>query len=76
MEDQEIRAALDYHWAASDAKTSRGSTKFTERTPCSNILSRASACAGGRRFIVSCRTAEPETLHSAPGYRRGWPLGH
>jgi hypothetical protein len=30
--------------------TSRGSTRFTERTRCSNILNRASAFAGGGRF--------------------------
>src|SRR5439155_7702285 len=30
--------------------TSRGSTRFTERTRCSNIRNRASASAGGGRF--------------------------
>ena len=38
--------------------TSRGSTRFTERTRCSNILSQASASAGGKRFQLS-RAAQP-----------------
>src|SRR5271163_4485314 len=50
LEDQEIRAALDRHWAASDANDFEGSTRFTERTRCSNIRNRASVSAGGGTF--------------------------
>jgi hypothetical protein len=50
MEDREIRAALDRHWAASDAKDFERSARFAERTRCSNIRNPASASAGGGRF--------------------------
>ena len=50
MDDRDIRAALDRHWAASDANDLRGSTASTKRTRFSNIRNQASASAGGRRF--------------------------
>ena len=45
MEDEEIRAALDRHWAASDANDFEAEHGFIERTRSSNIRSRARSFA-------------------------------
>jgi hypothetical protein len=55
MDDREIRAALDRHWAASDANEFEA--EHHERTRCSNIRSRANASVVGN--IQASRVAQP-----------------
>jgi hypothetical protein len=50
MEDREIRAALDRHWAASNANDLEGEHQIYRENAVLEYLSRASACAGGGRF--------------------------
>jgi hypothetical protein len=56
--------------------TSRGSTRFTERTRCSNIRNRASASAGGGRFSRLAPRSRTGNASQCGGYRRGRSLGH
>ena len=49
MHEDDLRAALRRHWAASDANERR-STKSTEMTRCSSTLNRASASVVGTTF--------------------------
>jgi hypothetical protein len=48
--DGEIRAALELHWAASDANDFETSNAFITRTQCWNIRSRASGLAAGQTY--------------------------
>ncbi|MGZ9063605.1 MAG: nuclear transport factor 2 family protein [Allosphingosinicella sp.] len=77
MEDREIRAALDRHWAASDANDLEGEHQIY-REDAVLEYPQSGERIRGRRKIQSSRAAQPnsETLHSAADNRRGRPLGH
>jgi len=65
MEDHDIRAALDRHWAASDANDFEAEHQIYREMRCSSTRNRASAFAAAEDSVISGRAAEPETLHSA-----------
>ena len=50
MEDREIRAALDSHWAASDANDFEGEHRIYREDAVLEYPQSASAFAGGGRF--------------------------
>ena len=80
MEDREIRAALDRHWAASDANDLEGEHQIYREDAVLEYPQSGERIRGRPRAaqdsVVSRRAAEPETLYSAADYRRGRPLGH
>ena len=76
MEDRQIRAVLDRHWAASDANEFEAEHQISVRTRCSNILNQGERIRrAAEDSVVSRRATEPETLHCAADDRRGRPLG-
>ena len=77
MENREIRAALDRHWAASDANDFEGEHQIY-REDAVLEYPQSGECIRGRQKIWSsrARAAEPETLQSAANHRHGRPLGH
>ena len=77
MEDPEIRAALDRHWAASDANDFEGEHQIYAEDAVLEYPQSGERIRGRRQdSVVARRPAEPETLHGAAdrGCRR--PLGH
>ena len=76
MEDHDIRAALDRHWAASDANDFEAEHQIYREDAVLEYpaIGRAHPRAA-QDSVISGRAAEPETLHSAADYRRGRPLG-
>ena len=77
MEDREIRAALDRHWAASDANDFEVEHQiYREDAVLEYPQSGERITRAAEDPVVSHRAAEPETLHGAADHRRGRPLGH
>ena len=77
MEDREIRAALDRHWAASDANDLEEEHQIYREDAVLEYPQSGERIRGpGEDSVVSRRAAEPETLHCAADNRRGRPLGH
>ncbi len=77
MEDREIQAALDRHWAASDANDLEGEHQIYREDAVLDYPQSGERIRGRRKIsVVSQSTAEPETLHSAADDRCGRPLGH
>ncbi len=77
MEDSEIRAALDRHWAASDANDFETEHDIY-REDAVLEYPQSGERIRGRRNIQASRTVQPnqKALHGAPDRRRGRPLGH
>ena len=77
MEDREIRAALDRHWAASDANDFEAEHQIYREDAVLEYPQSGERIRGRTKIsVVSRRAAEPETLHGAADHRRGRPLGH
>ena len=77
MEDREIRAALDRHWAASDVNDFDGEHQIYREDAVLEYPQSGERIRGRRKIsVVSRRAAEPETLHSAADHRHERPLGH
>ena len=77
MEDHDIRAALDRHWAASDANDFEAEHQIYREDAVLEYPQSGERIRGRRKIysVISRRAAEPETLHSAADNRRGRPLG-
>ena len=76
MEDRQIRAALDRHWAASDANDFEAEHQIYREDAVLEYPQSGERIRGRRKIsVISRRAAEPETLHSAADNRRGRPLG-
>ena len=72
MEDHDIRAALDRHWAASDANDFEAEHQIYREDAVLEYPQSGERIRGRRNIqVVSCRAAEPETLHGAADNRRG-----
>ncbi len=77
MEDREIRAALDRHWAASDANDFEVEHQIYREDAVLEYPQSGERLRGRQKnSIVSRRAAEPEALRSAADNRLGRPLGH
>ena len=77
MDDQEIRAALDRHWAASDANDFETEHQIYREDAVLEYPQSGERIRGRRQHsVVARRAAEPEALHSTADHRRGRPLGH
>ena len=77
MDDGEIRAALDRHWAASDVDDFEAEHDIYRKGCGARIpaIGRAHPRAA-EHTVFPHRTAEPETLQRAADRRRGRPLDH
>ena len=77
MDAREIRAALDRHWAASDANDFDAEHQiYREDAVLEYPQSGERHPRAAEDSVVSRCAAEPETLHSAADNRRGRPLGY
>ena len=77
MEDHDIRAVLDRHWAASDANDFDAEHQIY-REDAVLEYPQSGERIRGRQEIQSSRAAQPnrKRFHSAANNRRGRPLGH
>ena len=77
MEDHDIRAALDRHWAASDANDFEAEHQIY-REDAVLEYPQSGERIRGRRNIQASRFAQPsmKALHRAADPRRCRPLGH
>jgi ketosteroid isomerase-like protein len=76
MEEHDIRAALDRHWAASDANDFEVEHQIYREDAVLEYPQSGERIRGRQHSGVSRRAAEPETLHSAANNWRGRSLGH
>jgi ketosteroid isomerase-like protein len=77
MEGREIRAALDHHWAASDANDFEAEHRiYREDAVLEYPQSGERNPRSAQRSGISFRPAEQETLHRAADTRRCRPLDH
>ncbi len=77
MEDREIRAALDLHWAASDANDFEAEHQIYREDAVLEYPQSGERIRGRRNIQeFSVRAAEHEALHGAAHPRRCRPLGH
>ena len=77
MEDREIRAALDRHWAASDANDFEAEHQIYREDAVLEYPQSGERIRGRREHsVVAHRAAEPEALHCAADHRGGRSLDH
>jgi ketosteroid isomerase-like protein len=78
MDAREIRAALDRHWAASDANDFEAEHQIYREDAVLEYPQSGERIRGRRKIHnqSSRCAAEPETLHSTAGDRRGRSLGY
>ena len=77
MEDREIRAALDRHWAASDANDFEAEHQIYREDAVLEYPQSGERIRGRRNHSgVSLRSAEQKALHNTADTRRCRPLDH